>query len=258
MLRWWKRKVMVSLLNWLDRKNKDTHKFLHDRNHKLRKVGLTAEEAQSKRLVQFRAGSYRWTLLGLTSYNAWWTFRYARWAADLEPGRDAVARAGRLLWWQWDDGSRPFHWRWTEFYIQTITDGLPVHFKSEKPRFMQPQPGTKDETTKDQVKAKIRKITDRRYLTTGQITSLTTFFPVSKGESNVRMVYDGSASGLNDAIWVPIFPLPTIQTHLRAVEEGTYMANLDIGEMFLNFVLHKELRKLCGVDIWLYADNKNF
>jgi hypothetical protein len=71
------------------------------------------------------------------------------------------------------------------------------------------------------------------------------------------MVYDGSASGLNDAMWVPRFPLPTIQTHLRAVEEGTYMADLDIGKMFLNFVLHEELRELCGLDIRLYADDAN-
>jgi hypothetical protein len=69
------------------------------------------------------------------------------------------------------------------------------------------------------------------------------------------MVYDASVSGLNDSIWVPRFPLPTIQTHLRAVEEGTWMADLDIGEMFLNFVLHSDLQALCGVDLTKY---KNF
>jgi hypothetical protein len=53
------------------------------------------------------------------------------------------------------------------------------------------------------------------------------------------MVYDASVSGLNDIIWVPRFPLPTIRTHLRSVEEGTFMADLDIGEMFLNFILHR-------------------
>jgi hypothetical protein len=71
------------------------------------------------------------------------------------------------------------------------------------------------------------------------------------------MVYDASVSGLNDSIWIPPFPLPTLKTHLRAVEEGTFMADLDIGEMFLNFVLHSELRALCGVDLTQYGGTEN-
>jgi hypothetical protein len=77
------------------------------------------------------------------------------------------------------------------------------------------------------------------------------FFPVPKGGGgDMRMVYDGSVSGLNDAMWVPRFVLPTIQTHQRAVKEQTYMADVDVaGEMFLNFVLHDELRSVSGVDL---------
>ena len=46
------------------------------------------------------------------------------------------------------------------------------------------------------------------------------------------MVYDGTRSGLNDCIWVPRFLLPTVGTHLRAVEAGTFMGDMDVGEMF--------------------------
>lgn len=89
----------------------------------------------------------------------------------------------------------------------------------------------------------------RRYIAPGFVSSLTSFVVVPKGSDDIRMVYDASVSGLNDSIWVPRFPLPTIRTHLRAVEECTpYMADLDVGEMFLNFVLHSDLRALCGVD----------
>jgi hypothetical protein len=66
------------------------------------------------------------------------------------------------------------------------------------------------------------------------------------------MVYDGTKSGLNDSIWVPSFFMPTMASHLRAVTEGTYMCNVDIGEMFLNFMLHPTMRKLCGVDVTPY------
>jgi hypothetical protein len=48
-----------------------------------------------------------------------------------------------------------------------------------------------------------------------------------------------------------------IQTHLRQVEEGTYMCDLDVGEMFLNFILHEEIRSLAGVDLTHYVEGAN-
>jgi hypothetical protein len=66
------------------------------------------------------------------------------------------------------------------------------------------------------------------------VESLTAFFAVPKGDDDIRLVYDGSVSGLNTSISVPRFFLPTIRAHLQAVDEGTYMADVDIGEMFLN------------------------
>jgi hypothetical protein len=60
------------------------------------------------------------------------------------------------------------------------------------------------------------------------------------------MVYDGTKSGLNDVIWVPRFLLSMVDTLLRAVDYGTYMSNMDICEMFLNFVLHESMQALCG------------
>jgi hypothetical protein len=64
------------------------------------------------------------------------------------------------------------------------------------------------------MKAKLSKVRDRRYITPGFVKSLTTFFSVPKGEDDIRMVYDASVSGLNNAIWVPRFLLPTVNPHL--------------------------------------------
>ena len=105
----------------------------------------------------------------------------------------------------------------------------------------------------EKMKAKLDKVRKRRYIAPGFVSSLTSFFAVPKGSNEIRMVYDASLSGLNDSIWVPRFPLPTIRTHLRSVQEGTYMADLDIGEMFLNFFLQSDLRALCGVDLTKYG-----
>jgi hypothetical protein len=84
---------------------------------------------------------------------------------------------------------------------------------------------------------KIGKVRKRRYIPAGPIESLTSFFAVPKGLDDIRMVYDGTKLGLNEAIWVPQFLLPMVDTLLRAVEPGTYMSDMDIGEMFLNFLL---------------------
>jgi hypothetical protein len=104
-----------------------------------------------------------------------------------------------------------------------------------------PQGDEKDPVMKKQLIEKLQKARDRRYIAPGRVISLTAFFGVKKGEDDVRPVYDGSVSGLSDCIWMPRFVLPTIQTHLRQVEAGTFMCDLDVGEMFLNFILHFEI-----------------
>ncbi len=66
------------------------------------------------------------------------------------------------------------------------------------------------------------------------------------------MVYYGTNGGVNGSVCVPTFYMPTLTSHLRAVVEGTHMCDVDIGEMFLNFMLHPTLRVLCGVDLTNY------
>jgi hypothetical protein len=38
----------------------------------------------------------------------------------------------------------------------------------------------------------------------------------------------------------------------QQVQPGTWMADNDVGEMFLNFVLHESVQALCGVDLTKY------
>lgn len=66
------------------------------------------------------------------------------------------------------------------------------------------------------------------------------------------MVYDGTASGLNNALWAPNFSLPTMDLAARATDEGTWMCDLDLGEMFLNFMIDPKIRPYCGVDLTPY------
>jgi hypothetical protein len=100
---------------------------------------------------------------------------------------------------------------------------------------------------------KLGKVVRCRYIYgPGNVLSHTHYFLVPKG-SDIRMVYNASKSGLNSCIWVPRFPLPNIDMHLQSLEPGTWMGDLDVGEMFLNFPLHASLLALCGVNLTQYS-----
>jgi hypothetical protein len=115
-----------------------------------------------------------------------------------------------------------------------------------------PQRDVRDPKIKEKVIEKLQKVRMRRYIANGYVVSLTSFFDVPKGDDDIRLVYDGSVGGLNDSLWVPRFSLSTLNGQLRAVEEGTYMGDLDVGECFLNFMLHPTLRPYTGVDFTLF------
>jgi hypothetical protein len=46
--------------------------------------------------------------------------------------------------------------------------------------------------------------------------------------------------------------LPNKNSHLSTLEPGTFMSDVDISEMFLNFFLDWYLRKYAGVDLTSY------
>jgi hypothetical protein len=93
---------------------------------------------------------------------------------------------------------------------------------------------------------------NKRYIDIGLVCSLISFFEVPKGLTDIRIIYDGTKSGLNETLWAPWFPFPTVDSLLRSMEPETWMADNDVGEMFVNFVFHKSVQSLCGVDLTKY------
>jgi hypothetical protein len=79
---------------------------------------------------------------------------------------------------------------------------------------------------------KLLKVLARRYFEYGNVASLTQFFAVVKGYEDIRMVYNGTSSGMNAHLWCPWFALAAINMMLRDLEPGTFMGDLDVGEMF--------------------------
>jgi hypothetical protein len=169
---------------------------------------------------------------------------------DYTVGLDAIHRASNASFWDWSDGSTVFFWRWPEELQDELRDGMQVWFrKQDLPTFWGRQRWPTDEKERSQLKEKIGKVLSRRYVSEGYVSSLTGFFAVPKGTDDIRVVYDATRSGLNDAIWAPNFFLPTIDSVLSRADENTYFGDIDVGEMFLNYFLDSRLRPRAGVDV---------
>jgi hypothetical protein len=170
---------------------------------------------------------------------------------DWLAGSDCIRRCTLATWWDWEAGSRPFHWRWPSEYRKIFHDGLPPWLLSTPKTVTVPQCGEANTGTRELIREKLQKVRSRGYLEAGYVKALTPFFTVPKGDSDVRLFYNGTKSGLNDCLWAPWFHLPTVGQLLRAVLPGTYMADIDVGEQFLNFVLHNAVHPYAGVDFTL-------
>ena len=103
---------------------------------------------------------------------------------------------------------------------------------------------------------KIAKVKRRNYIgKCGSFVTLSNYFPVPKGENDIRMVYDLTASGLNAALWAPRFWMPTMTNVVDCAVHTSWFGDVDAGEMFLNLPLDLRMRKYCGVDIsWMKKD----
>jgi hypothetical protein len=99
----------------------------------------------------------------------------------------------------------------------------------QAPAFRKPQRDKPGPDAKANIKEKLTTALERRYFEEGLVKSLTAFFGLPKGDFDMRMVYDSTLSGVNNAIWAPLFSFPNINTLLRIFETGTLMGDADIG-----------------------------
>jgi hypothetical protein len=167
-------------------------------------------------------------------------------------GWDACRRVDGASCWDWDAGSALLFWRWPEAYQRDSWEGVPPRFVGDPPTSKSPQPPYELKEVMLKVSGKLQKVLDRRYIEVVPDSSLQSYmfmFDVPKGESDIRIVYDGSKSGFNDSTWAPWFALPTVESMSRTVLPGCWCGDRDFGEMFLNFPLHPVARLFCGVDL---------
>jgi hypothetical protein len=128
-----------------------------------------------------------------------------------------------------------------------------IHLGSQPPpKYLKPQRIEQEVQIREKVKEKLSSVLRKRYIGKGTVHSLTSYFAVPKGTEDIRMVYDASASGLNEVLWAPGFTLPSASSLLDLLTVDSWMSDLDMGEQFLNFPLHPTLQKFCGIDLRPY------
>ena len=98
------------------------------------------------------------------------------------------------------------------------------------------------------VPEKISKVRRLLYVAPAKVTSEIDVFCVPKGLDDIRLVYNGTSCGLNKILWAPWFSLPTITSHLRSIEAGSFMGDMDIGDCWHNFVLNESIQGLVGLN----------
>jgi len=162
--------------------------------------------------------------------------------------------------WDWDGGSALFFWRWPSGVLRDTRDGTPMWVSGDLPRYRAAQRAPRDPTQAALLQKKIWKVRARGYIEPGPVLSLTNVFAVPKvtdpdsGEVlDIRAVYDATKSELNAAVWAPSFWMPTVESLVRMLDFDSWLGDVDIGEMFLNFPLDPRIRPFAGVDLTALA-----
>jgi hypothetical protein len=161
-------------------------------------------------------------------------------------GADALRQINNSSWWSYDRGSALLFWRWnTNKEIVNARDGTPLWVDHKKlPHFQRPQ---KAPQLEDLIKVaeKLWNVRMKFYIRPGSVSSLSHYFHVAKGEPGPD---NGTGCGLNKALWAPSFWMPTSSSAIRKISFYSWMMDLDLGEMFLNFPMDPSVRPYAGVD----------
>jgi hypothetical protein len=230
LIRRYRKNVLQSLLRYLNKRHSNGSEY--DTNVVFGKRFKVSSWVRNKRKLSKKQGKF-WEL-----------------SQDLDVGRDAIRRAAWSTWWNWDNGSTLYFWRWPSEVRKAVRDGTKLFVDWKKmPRYMKSPTWPRDENQKEKLEAKLRKVRDRGYIQPGFVKSLTGFFAVPKASTDIRVVYDATQCGLNEALWSPNFFLPTVDSILRNASSATWFGDIDLGEMFLNYALDLDLRPYAGIDV---------
>jgi hypothetical protein len=168
---------------------------------------------------------------------------------DAKAGQIALHQVISSEWWEWSSGSSLLFWRWDlQSQLVAARDGMEIFVSGTLPTLTRPARAPHPDKL-PLLGAKIDKVRLRNYIAKGPVLNLTDFFDVPKGDSDIRVVYNGTTSGLNEALFAPGFFLPNSDSAARLLMYNSYTVDADLGEMFLNFPMDPKIRPYAGVEL---------
>ena len=170
---------------------------------------------------------------------------------DIFKGLRVLGQIMRSTWWEWVSGSASLFWRWNGAEQMTATrDGMQIYVQGPLPRSRK---GVKlphfDKETRQLMSTKVQSMVSKSYLELGSVQTSLHYFAVPKGEDDIRVVFNGTSCGLNEALWSPNFFLPTSRNAAEMLTFDSWMADSDFAEFFHNFFSDERVRKHSGVDV---------
>ena len=170
---------------------------------------------------------------------------------DLKRGLRVLGQVLQSTWWDWTSGSAPLFWRWNgQEQVIAARDGMKTFVQSTLPRSRKGvRPPRFDPETRKLVSSKVESMVSKSYLENGHVKTSLHYFAVPKGDSDIRVVFDGTSCGLNDSLWSPNFFLPTSKNAAEMLSFNSWMADVDFGEFFHNFFADETIRKHSGVEV---------
>ena len=127
-------------------------------------------------VIETSSGTWKWDTDHQNRYRNWWMARWVKGRKDIHARRDVITRAANSTWWNLDDGSHPFFWRWPAEYRTRIRDGIRVYSRKKIPTYRKAQRDILDGMVKERVIGKLNKVRRNRYILPGYVKSLTSFF----------------------------------------------------------------------------------
>ncbi len=257
MLYAYKRRLLRGFLGYINKEHDNNRRVPLDVSYRIRDDTAVGNNEVSRGEIKWKTVSTTiqvspWTQSSLTNRGSKRKFnrgRRSELSRDLERGADCLERAGHSTFWEWKDGSSIFFWRWPSRYKRALRDGTKLFICGDLPSYKESLNVPSDPQVRQQLHEKLQVPRRKRYICEGHTRSRTGYFPVPKGENDIRIVYDATKCGLNQALWAPNFYLPTIDALLRNADEHTYYGDIDLGEMFLNYALDEALRPYAGVEV---------
>lgn len=242
-LKWWQRHLIQSFLAYL--RTTYGKRWRGDLALHHREGGPPG--AKRERSEPNRGGAHYWGGGGGGDQSA---EKLQQLAQDVKCGFRILEQVLVSSWWEWTGGSGLFFWRWNGMeQIRAARDGIKIFVVSALPKQRKQMPPKLSGDQGFLVAAKLDVMVQRDYLESGYVSNTVHFFAVPKGDTDIRVVFDGTSSGLNETLWSPNFFLPSAKSAAMCMSFSTWMADMDFGDMFHNFHMDPLIRPCSGVEL---------